>query len=43
MSRKIINTEGPGMVAASARKGGVIAIVAFLVVMAIFWVLAHAH
>jgi hypothetical protein len=42
MSRKIINTEGPGMVAASARKVGIFAIVAALVVLGIFAVLARS-
>jgi hypothetical protein len=42
MSRKIINTEGPGFVASSARKFGAAAIVAAIVVLIIFRVLANA-
>lgn len=42
MSRKIINTEGPGMVAATARKGGLIVIVIALVVIGIFEVIARS-
>jgi hypothetical protein len=42
MSRKIINTEGPGLVAASARKVGIIAILGALVVLGIFYVLAKS-
>ncbi len=41
MSRKIINTEGPGFVAASARKWGLLAILTAIVVLGIFYILAH--
>ena len=42
MSRKIINTEGPGLVASSARKFGIVAVLVALVVLIIFRVLANA-
>jgi hypothetical protein len=43
MSRKIINTEGPGLVASTARNLGIAAVVVALVVLVIFRVLASAN